>query len=111
VKRVVVVLSDSLIGRGVESLLSREMDLSVTSIPFVDNGALISKIEELKPDVVIMDESLIFRREVEFISLLRCYPKVRILVLSIQDNRINIYDREEIPVTQSTDLISAIMGS
>lgn len=110
-KRVIVVLNESLIGRGVESLLSREMDLNVTGVPFIDDRALIDQIVEFQPNVVIVDESLIFGRKIDFLSLLRTDPKMRLLVLSNQDNRINIYDRQEIPVTQSTDLISAIMGN
>ena len=110
-KRVIVVLTESVIGRGVESILLREMDLNVTGVPFIDEKALIDRIEKSQPDVVIMDESLIFGRKIDLLSLLRSGLSMRFLVLSNQDNRINIYNYQEILVTQSTDLISAIRGN
>jgi DNA-binding NarL/FixJ family response regulator len=111
VKRVIIVLDESVIGRGVERLLSREMDLNVTGVPFIDDKALIDLIEKIQPDVVIVDGSLIFGRRIDFLSLLRSGLNMSVLVLSNQDNRINIYNHQEILVTQSTDLISAIRGN
>ncbi|MEE9459916.1 MAG: hypothetical protein V3V84_09165 [Candidatus Bathyarchaeia archaeon] len=111
VKSVIIVLDESVIGRGVERLLSREMDLNVTCVPFIDDKALIDLIEKFQPDVVIVDGSLIFGRRIDFLSLLRSGLNMSVLVLSNQDNRINIYNHQEILVTQSTDLISAIRGN
>jgi DNA-binding NarL/FixJ family response regulator len=110
-KKVTVILSEFLIGKGVESLLSREMELSVTSILYDGDDGVIDHIERYQPSVVIMDESLLNGSSRNLFNQLLLYPKLRVLVLSVQDNRINIYDRKEILVSQSADLISAIWGN
>ena len=47
-KRVIVVLTESVIGRGVESILLREMDLNVTGVPFIDEkeALVVDKYEK-----------------------------------------------------------------
>jgi DNA-binding NarL/FixJ family response regulator len=110
-KKVIVILSESLIGKGVESILSREMDLSVTSISFIDDATLNQQIERVQPDVVILDESLLSSEMPRLFNLFASYPNLRVMVLSVGENRINIYDRQEIQVSHSADLVSAIMGS
>lgn len=109
--RVIIVLSESVIGRGVESILSHEMDINVTGFPFIDANSLIDMIEKVQPNVVIMEESLIVSRRIDFLNLLRSCLNMRVLVLSNRENRINIYNHQEILVAQSTDLISAIRGN
>jgi DNA-binding NarL/FixJ family response regulator len=110
-KKVIVILSESLIGKGVESILSREMDLSVTSTSFIDNATLNQQIERDQPDVVILDESLLSSEMPRLFNLFASYPNLRVMVLSVGENRINIYDRQEIQVSHSADLVSAILGS
>lgn len=112
-KKVAVILSEFLIGRGVESLLTRDTDLIVTSISYdgdSDEG-VIEHIERYQPSVVIVDESLLNDDSNTLFNQLLNYPKLRVLVLSVRDNWIYIYDRKEIQITHSTDLISAIKGN
>ncbi len=110
-KKIIIVLSESLIGKGVESLLSREMDLSVTSISFKDDSTLNRQIGRDQPDVIILDESLIYNEMLSLFNLFASHPHLRVMVLSVGENRINIYEREEIRIAQSADLVSAIMES
>ena len=112
-KRVAVILSEFLIGRGVESLLSRDTDLIVTSLSYDGNGgeSIIHHINRYEPNVVIIDESLQNDDSWNVFNQLLEFPKLRVLVLSVRDNRIEIYDRKEILVSQSADLLSAIKGN
>jgi len=112
-KRVAVILSEFLIGRGVESLLSRDTDLIVTSLSYDGNGdeSIIHHINKYEPSVVIIDESLQHPYSRNVLNRLLEFPKLRVLVLSVRDNRINIYDSKEIQISQSADLLSAIKGS
>ena len=41
-------------------------------------------------------------------SLLRAYPDLRIITFSLEDNRINVYDKREVIVSTASDLITAI---
>jgi DNA-binding NarL/FixJ family response regulator len=112
-KKVAVILNDYLIVRGVESLLMREIDLNVTSISYDSDGinGIVHHIEIHQPSIVIMDESFLYSDSRDLFNQLLAYPKLRLLVLGLRDNKINIYDHKEILVSQSADLISAIKGN
>ncbi len=105
---VLVILGDSFIGKGVESLLSKERDLLVLSLLFEDTPTLNRQIESLQPDVIIMDEELVNNEVFDLYHLLSGNPGLCMLVLSMQDNRVSLYKREEILVSHSNDLIAAI---
>ncbi len=92
-------------------MLSREMDLNVTSISYDGDDIVIHHIERYQPSVVVIDESLMLNNSGNLFNRLLDYPRLRVLVLGVKDNRINIYDRKEILVSQSADLISAIRGN
>ena len=110
-KRILVVIGESYIGKGVESLLSRQADLRVDSFPFLDGISLGDQIEGYQPNVIILDESLLSSKRIDLSSLLMGYPKMRVLVLGIQDNRLNVFDHQELIVSHSNDLVSVIERS
>jgi hypothetical protein len=111
VKSILVVLGESYIGKGVESLLSRQPGLRVDSIPFLDSASLDYEIDTCQPNVIILDEGLISSKRIDLSNLLMGYPKIRLLVLGIHDNRLSIYDHQELIVSHSNDLVSAIERS
>ena len=110
-KSILVVLGESYIGKGVESLLSRQPGLRVESIPFLDCISLEDEIDIHQPNVIILDEGLIASKQVDLFNLLMGYPKIRVLVLGIHDNRLSVYDHHELAVSHSNDLVSAIERS
>ena len=107
-KNVLIVVSQSYIGQGIESLLSRESDLKVDCTRFLDEGSLNVQIERYCPNVVILDDSLLSSELINLANLLMGYPKIRVLVLSVLDNRMSVYDRKEVIVSKSLDLVTAI---
>lgn len=107
-KKVIVLLSESLIGKGVESILSREKDLSVTSTSFIDDATLNQQIERDQPDVVILDERLEIADLSCMVGLLKENPELRVIVVEEQQNLIHVYQKQEIIVTRVADLIDTI---
>ena len=107
-QKVLIVVGESYIGQGVESLLSRESDLRVDSTHFLDEGSLSVQIDHYCPNVVILDDSLLSSELINLANLLTGYPKIRVLVLSILDNRMSVYDRKEVIVSKSLDLVTEI---
>ena len=110
-KNILVVIGESYIGKGVESLLSSRPGLSVDSFPFLDVNSLNTQIDSCRPNVIILDESLLSSKRIDLSSLLMGYPKMRVLVLGIQENRLSVYDHQELIVSHSNDLVSAIERS
>ncbi len=107
-KRVLLVTSELLLRQGIVSLLSREVDINVLSINYVDEKTLFHEIDQYNPDVVILDERMEYTDLTHLFNLLIDYPILRVMVLNVIDNKVNIYDKTEIEVSRSYDLISAI---
>lgn len=107
-KRVLIVTSELLLREGVESLLSREVDIKVFSTQFFDESTLAQEIDQHQPDVVILDERLEYTDLANLFDLLIDYPKIRVMVVNVIDNKVNVYDKSEFVVSHSYDLVSAI---
>ena len=108
VKRVLVIYSDHLLAAGVESLLTRQGNLTVMSASIHRRNLLTREIERFQPDVVVLDESLQFTDFPQLLELLKDYPKLRVIVVDTVDNIMHIYDKHQIAVTHGNDLVSAI---
>ena len=107
-KRVLIVTSELLLREGVESLLSREVDINVYSTQFIDESTLAHEIDHYQPDVVILDERLEYTDLTHLFDLLIDYPRIRVMVVNVIDNKVNVYDKSEFEVSHAYDLVSAI---
>lgn len=107
-RRVLVIYSDHLLAAGVESLLTRQGNLTVMSASIHRRNLLGREIVRFQPDVVVLDESLQFTDFPQLLELLKEYPKLRVIVVDTVDNIMHIYDKHQIAVTQGHDLVSAI---
>lgn len=105
-KRVLVVHRDLLLGIGIESLLEREKDLLVMGIAITSN--MNSDIENFHPNVIVLDETLSFGDLNRIFETLQDGPELRVMVINLQNNHVTVYDKREISITQSNDLIYAI---
>lgn len=107
-KRVLLVTSELLLSEGIESLLSREVDLIVYSIQFEGETELADEIDHYQPDVVILDERLEYSDLTNLFDLLIDYPRIRMMVVNVIDNKVNVYDKSEFEILHSNDLVFAI---
>lgn len=107
-KRVLLVTSELLLRQGIVSLLSREVDINVLSINYVDEKTLIHEIDQYNPDVVILDERMEYRDLTKLFDVLIDHPRIRMMVVNVIDNKVNVYDKSEFEISHSYDLISAI---
>jgi DNA-binding NarL/FixJ family response regulator len=107
-KKVLVVVNASVVIEGIESILSRETDLLVLSTVFVDQESLYHKVKEHRPDAIVIEQGLLFSGQINLLTLLTSSKRVRILVLNVRDNDVNIYDHNATPIFHSSDLISSI---
>lgn len=110
-KRVLLVASCTLFGRGVENLLRQEPGLEVL-VCEADVSRAIERVKELKPDVVIIEHRTpatdlgnALRR------MLRACEKLKIIELDSEDDTISIYSGRQQVIKQVQDLVSAIEQS
>lgn len=107
-KRVLVIQSKHLLAAGILSLLSREADLNVIDATLNDDIDLLEYILNTKPAVLVMDQSTQLTDHTAFISLLHDCPKLRVIVINERNNRMHIYEMQELEVGRAADLVSAI---
>ena len=106
--RVLIVHSNNIFTLGVENLLTRETDLRVRSTALRNRASLVREIASFRPEVVIWDESLSTN---EFSILMDCIKhsaEIRIMGINTRDNRVNIFDKQELQIHGSADLVAAI---
>jgi DNA-binding NarL/FixJ family response regulator len=85
--RVLLVDDHAILREGVHALLAREPDILVVG-EAEDGGQALERVEELRPDVVIMDIVMPGMNGLEATRLLReRHPEVRTLILSMYDDQ------------------------
>ncbi len=110
-RRVLVATREMLLGSGIESMLVRQKELDLVGITLGNKTDLIKKISRLKPEVVILDETTYLVSARDLLALLTDWPEIRLVVVSASENRVQIYNKRQILVTQSTDLVEMMCRS
>jgi chemotaxis response regulator CheB len=108
VKRICVLSQQSLFGKGVEALLSRESGIEIIRWK-PESMSARECIRKSTPDIVIIDCD---DSELDLSPVIRCIfserPGICILGLSLQHNEISIYRGEQKEVLQVADLMKII---
>jgi hypothetical protein len=104
--RVFIVASHPLFAQGVESLLHGQPGLAVVGMGAAELG-VIDEIRSLRPDVVILDADSDAQTTLLPV-LLRENLGVKLVGLTLEDNRIDIYYQHQIIGTDVGDLIEAV---
>ena len=106
--RILIVNIRSLLIEGVERLLKANQEFVVANTFASDPAALIFEIEELKPDIVILDDVTTFVEPAQLIASLLNTQNMRLIVVNYSDNTINIFDKRECTISNSDQFIAAI---
>ncbi len=110
-KRVLIVGTTSLIGAGMESLLSQESSLDVTGVSPADEQALIAQIWQLRPHVVVMNSSLSYTNPTRLLDRLDMYPRLKLIVVNETSNLIQTYEKQSFLAEEHIGLAAVIRGN
>ncbi|MHB1160826.1 MAG: hypothetical protein ACYC66_03250 [Chloroflexota bacterium] len=103
--RVFILYSHGLFARGVQSLLSQEGGIEVIGMERDDRQA-IDRIRALRPDVILVDSSDTPEDHCLTISgIFQEMPEARVINLSLQENGIDVYDKQRITAAGPEDLL------
>lgn len=94
--RILIVNNDEILGAGLENLLSNEGSLEVSGIATQDEAVLISEIQRLQPDTVILMAESRLSNPSRLFARLPEYGRLRIILVSIESNVLEIYDKQQI---------------
>ena len=107
-KRVLVVQGEHLLSDGISSLLVREGDLDVVNTTYVNGAALFEQMQQEKPSILILEENNGLGEISSIVKLLKDCQVFRMIIIDDQKNLIHIYEKKELAVARSADLITAI---
>jgi DNA-binding NarL/FixJ family response regulator len=105
-RRVLVGENQRLLGAGIENLLRREPDLSVTGTTLASTEALLQAIDRSHPDVVVLDGSAI--DATRLLDLLENRPTLRVLLVSEEDGLVRTYEARQVVVRRATELVDLV---
>jgi DNA-binding NarL/FixJ family response regulator len=112
VPRVLVAENRSALGAGIQSLLAGRDDMEVVGIAPRDFAELTREIRRVRPDVVILEAGVMDVADAfNLVMFLRDYPRMRVMVVSADDDLVYIFDTDQMVVTRADDLINFIRGS
>jgi len=107
-RRVLILDNQLLVGAGIQLLLSGEADLEIIGLPSLNCEDLAQLINKLEPDVIVLDEINHLTHLAGLLALLNNFSRLRIVVVRVQDDLIQIYDKQEVLVTRSGQLSNII---
>jgi len=110
-KTVVIIHREYPLLAGVEHLLSREEGFNLTTVSSFDMVDIVDEIEQLQPEIVILDESLPKDDFGRILDLLMTFLELRVVVVSGLNNQLQVYDKKQVLVNCFGDLISAVQNS
>ncbi len=108
---VLIIDNELLLGASIERLLSAEARLYVIGVTSPDEATLLGIIKHLQPDIVIMDETYFLSLGLRLLIELLDYPQLRLITLSADNNRVQMYYKEQVCITRVADLVHFIRGS
>ena len=101
---VLVMKTDVLLKRTVVSLMNLEKELEIVVSEAVNITDLAMDVSKINPNVVLFSESQPMAAKESLIT----YPKLRIIVVSVDSNWLYIYDKEDMLLTNLDDLLTVI---
>jgi DNA-binding NarL/FixJ family response regulator len=107
-KRVLLLTSGTLFGRGVENLLRQQPGLEIW-VCEADESRAIESVKALKPDVVITVNRIPPTNPKNTLrSMLQACEKLKIIELDQEDENICIYSSQQQLIKQIQDLVEVI---
>jgi DNA-binding NarL/FixJ family response regulator len=110
VQRVLVAENQSLLGAGVENLLSRETHLDVRGISPRDETDLLEVIKLFRPDVIVLDGSLESQFSGCLLDHVTDYPKVRLVQVSLEGTLVQVYEKHQVRILHATDFLTVVQA-
>lgn len=113
--KVLLAEDHTIVRKGIRSLLDDEADIQV--VGEADNGReAIAKVEELQPDIVLMDHTMPILNGLEATrQIVKRFPRVRVLILTMHTNEEYIFEFLQagasgylVKQTAPTELVTAI---
>ena len=109
---VLAITKDSVLGHALTNLInSSDVGFVVVESNAKTFDELIEEINTNNADVILLEKSDPFAREEMLTRLLMLYPRLLVIIVNEENNWLHIYRREDILMTSTADLITAIRSA
>jgi hypothetical protein len=110
-KKVAVIIGDSLLAEGMFSYLQQHaVDVEFKPIDILSQNAF-DQISEFQPDIVILEESSSQNLGIYLFNMLKALPNLLIICLYLQDHRVRLIQSEQLESSETNEIINIIKHS
>lgn len=103
---------EDILSSSIEFTLSAREDWKVISISNLGGCETVRKaMETLNPDIVIIHQEFHPDPKQLMLQLLQDHPAVKVLMISLENNLIEVYSKQNILAKDASDLITVIENS
>ena len=100
---------DDLLSQGIETFLRDEKTWSVIRIPSNQSlCSLVEQVQTISPDLVVLSQGERGDRADSLMKLLQDQPNSKVIVVSLENNLMQVYSKHSITVRRVSDLLSII---
>jgi hypothetical protein len=108
-KMIVIWGSEDILSSSIELFLAGKDEWKVVSISNKEGlDALILAVETTQPDIVIIHQGCQNDPANLPMQLLQDHPAIKVIKISLENNMMDVYSKQEIMVKQASDLITVI---
>ena len=107
-QHILIVGQDTVFGRAIQSMLSGQAPYQITWFTPESSVALLSKMEELQPDIVILISDTGERSTQWRTELLELHSHIYLVEISAKENAIEMFYKRHAPIKQANDLLSIL---
>jgi chemotaxis response regulator CheB len=108
-KKVLILESDLLLNAGLENMLVSQGNLEVHGVMYNNMGELNDAINQIQPDIIIADKEFISMNSGEVLNILEMRPGVKTILINLEDNQIEVFNKKRIFVTEIGDFLETIL--
>lgn len=108
-KTIVLWGREDLLSSSVELFLTSQKGWKVISISNEENfEALILAVNKVRPDVVIIQQGDRSSNSYPLMKLIQNHPGLRVITVSLNNNLMEVYSKQDVLVKSASDLISMV---
>ena len=108
-KKIVIWGGEDILSSAIELFLAAKGDWKVISISNTENlDALTLAVETKQPDIVIIYQECQNVPTNLLLQLLQEHPAIKVIQISLENNVMEIYSKQNLLLKQASDLITAI---
>lgn len=108
-KKVVIWGGEDILSSSIEFFLATKEDWQVISIPITEGlDALTQAAETAHPDIVIINQECYNSSTNLPLQLLKKYPAIKVIMMNLEDNTLEVYSKQNIMLKHVSDLITVI---